>query len=200
MDMKVYIADRKSGKQLYKRTKKLYKRYKYGTLIMTGILLIMIVLDLWMIWRTEDRSHLGGTLILCFGADILFIIAAVLARAAAISGGREVLMSRLAEKCFFTDDSFVLEYIPNPHETTAYECIRFQMKHRELLKAVCEERFGRLALYGSYRVFKYRTQDSENGMDSYVISDMPLYVYGYYREFDTIKERLRKMAPKWEIV
>ena len=130
MDMKVYIADRKSGKQLYKRTKKLYKRYKYGTLIMTGILLIMIVLDLWMIWRTEDRSHLGGTLILCFGADILFIIAAVLARAAAISGGREVLMSRLAEKCFFTDDSFVLEYIPNPHETTAYECIRFQMKHR----------------------------------------------------------------------
>lgn len=200
MDMKVYIADRKSGKQLYKRTKKLYKRYKYGTLIMTGILLIMIALDLWMIWRTEDRSHLGGTLILCFGADILFIIAAVLARAAAISGGREVLMSRLAEKCFFTDDSFVLEYIPNPHETTAYECIRFQMKHRELLKAVCEERFGRLALYGSYRVFKYRTQDSENGMDSYVISDMPLYVYGYYREFDTIKERLRKMAPKWEIV
>lgn len=74
------------------------------------------------------------------------------------------------------------------------------MKHRELLKAVCEERFGRLALYGSYQVFKYRTQDSENGMDSYVISDMPLYVYGYYREFDTIKERLRKMAPKWEIV
>lgn len=109
---------------------------------------------------------------MCFGADILFIIAAVLVRAAAISGGREVLMSRLAERCFFTDDSFVLEYIPNPHETTAYECIRFQMKHRELLKAVCEERFGRLALY----------------------------VYGYYREFDTIKERLRKMAPKWEIV
>lgn len=68
------------------------------------------------------------------------------------------------------------------------------------MKAVHEEQFGRLALYGSYRVFKYRTRDSENGMDSYVISDMPLYVYGYYREFDTIKERLRKMAPKWEIV
>ena len=49
-------------------------------------------------------------------------------------------------------------------------------------------------------MFKYRTQDLENSMDSYVISDMPLYVYGYYREFDTIKERLRKMAPKWEIV
>lgn len=108
---------------------------------------------------------------------VIYLLAcAVLVRAAAISGGREVLMSRLAERCFFTDDSFVLEYIPNPHETTAYECIRFQMKHRELLKAVCEERFGRLALYGSYRVFKYRTQDLENGMDSYVISDMPLYV------------------------
>ena len=145
-----------------------------------------------------------GSFIMRILLDICLVIyllaCAVLVRAAAISGGREVLMSRLAERCFFTDDSFVLEYIPNPHETTAYECIRFQMKHRELLKAVCEERFGRLALYGSYRVFKYRRQDSENGMDSYVISDMPLYVYGYYREFDTIKERLRKMAPKWEIV
>lgn len=200
MDMKVYIADRKSGKQLYKRTKKLYKRYKYGMLLMTVILLIMIALDLWMIWRTEGRGNLGETMILCFGADILFIIAVMLVRAAAISGGREVLMSRLAERCFFTDDSFVMEYIPNPHETTAYECIRFQMKQQGILKAVHEEKFGRLALYGSYRVFKYRTRDSENGMDSYMISDMPLYVYGYYREFDAIKERLRKMAPEWEIV
>lgn len=31
------------------------------------------------------------------------IISAVLARAAAVSGGREVLMSRVAERCFFLD-------------------------------------------------------------------------------------------------
>ena len=27
-------------------------------------------------------------------------------------------------------------------------------------------------------------------MDSYMISDMPLYVYGYYKEFDEIKSKL----------
>ena len=107
-----------------------------------------------------------------------------------LSGGREVLMSRLAEKCFFTDGSFVLEYVPNAHETTAYECIRFRFDYQDIRQIVDEERFGRLALYGSYKVYKYRTRNSENGMDSYMISDMPLYVYGYYKEFDEIKSRL----------
>lgn len=96
-----------------------------------------------------------------------------------LSGGREVLMSRLAEKCFFTDGSFVLEYVPNAHETTAYECIRFKFDYQDIRQIVDEERFGRLALYGAYKVYKYRTRNSENGMDSYMISDMPLYVYGY---------------------
>ena len=111
-----------------------------------------------------------------------------------LSGGREVLMSRLAEKCFFTDGSFVLEYVPNAHETTAYECIRFRFDYQDIRQIVDEERFGRLALYGSYKVYKYRTRNSENGMDSYMISDMPLYVYGYYKEFDEIKSRLFRVV------
>lgn len=57
------------------------------------------------------------------------IISAVLARAAAVSGGREVLMSKVAERCFFLDQSFVLEYVPNVHETTVYEYVRFDMKY-----------------------------------------------------------------------
>lgn len=38
LHMKEYIADQKTGKALYKRTKKLYKRYKYGMLVQ-GLLL-----------------------------------------------------------------------------------------------------------------------------------------------------------------
>lgn len=179
MHMKEYIADQKTGKALYKRTKKLYKRYKYGMLVMALILLIMIVSNIRMLMRAENMSQISEIMILVLAEDVLFLIVAALARAFAISGGREVLMSRLAEKCFFTDGSFVLEYVPNAHETTAYECIRFKFDYQDIRQIVDEERFGRLALYGAYKVYKYRTRNSENGMDSYMISDMPLYVYGY---------------------
>lgn len=90
----------------------------------------------------------------------------------------------------FTEESFILEYVPNAHETTAYEYIRFKMDYQDIRDIVNEEKFGRLALYGSYTVYKYRTRDSVKGMDLYVVSDMPLYVYGYYNEFDEIRNRL----------
>lgn len=194
--MKEYIADPKIGKALYKRTKKLYKRYKYGMPVMLLILAVMVIVDIRMLMRSENESQIGEILILAAGVDIFFLLAAALVRAAAISGGREVLMSRLAERCFFTEDSFVLEYVPNAHETTAYESIRFQMNYRDIRQIQDEEKLGRAALYGPYQVYKYRTRNSENGMDSYVISDMPLYIYGYYMEFDEIKRRLAEEKEK----
>ena len=84
--MKEYIADRKAGKELYKRTRKLYKRYKYGTAIMWCMLLCMVVLNLWMIQKTESMEHITAALLLGLGPDVILIIAAVLARAAAVSG------------------------------------------------------------------------------------------------------------------
>lgn len=188
--MKEYVADRKIGKALYKRTKKLYKRYKYGMLVIALILLIMLIFNARILMRAENASQISEIMILILGEDILFLLAAALVRALAISGGREVLMSRLAERCFFTERSFVLEYVPNAHETTTYKCIRFEFDYQDIRQIVYEEQFGRLALRGSYKVYKYRTRNSENDMESYTISDMPLYVYGYYQEFEEVKNRL----------
>lgn len=188
--MKEYVADKKIGKVLYKRTKKSYKRYKYGMLIMAIVLLIMIISNVRILMRAENISQISEIMILLIGVDVLFLFPMAFARAFAISGGREVLMSRLAERCFFTDKSFILEYVPNAHETTAYEYIQFKFDYQNIHRIVDEERFGRLVLYGSYEVYKYRIRDSKKGMDSYTISDMPLYVYGYYKEFDEIKDRL----------
>ena len=162
------------------------------------MLLCMVVLNLWMIQRTESMEHITAALMLGLGPDVILIIAAVLARAAAVSGGREVLMSRVAERCFFLDQSFVLEYVPNVHETTVYESVRFDMKYEDIERIVEEEKFGRLTIYGAYKVSKYRMKDSEKGMDSYIVSDMPLYVYGYYREFSEVKNRLHQIVPNWE--
>ena len=98
--MKEYTADQKTGKALYKRTKKLYKRYKYGTFIMLLLLLVMVICNIRMLMRAEDMSQVPEIMILVVGEDILFLIAAAVVRAFAISGGREVFMSRLVEKCF----------------------------------------------------------------------------------------------------
>ena len=132
--MKEYIADRQSGKELY--------RYKYGTAIMWCMLLCMVVLNLWMIQRTESMEHITAALLLGLGPDVILIIEAVLARAAAVSGGREVLMSRGAERCFFLNQSFVLEYVPNVHETTVYESVRFDMKYEDIERIVEEEKYS----------------------------------------------------------
>ncbi|HIT99664.1 MAG TPA: hypothetical protein IAD12_05370 [Candidatus Copromorpha excrementavium] len=41
-------------------------------------------------------------------------------------------------------------------------------------------------------------RDSEKDMDFYIVSDMPLYVYGYYREFSEVKNRLHQVVQNWE--
>lgn len=87
-------------------------------------------------------EHITAALLLGLGPDVILIIAAVLARAAAVSGGREVLMSRGAERCFFLNQSFVREYVPNVHETTVYESVRFDMKYEDIERIVEEEKYS----------------------------------------------------------
>lgn len=36
-------------------------------------------------------------------------------------------------------------------------------------------------------------------MDFYIVSDMPLYVYGHYREFSEVKNRLHQVVQNWEM-
>lgn len=190
--MKEYIADKKLGKKLYYQKRKLYKRYKIGMIIMVVFLLLMIVINLRNVQEAENNYQIVEILFVGIGFDIVFVIGACLARALAISGGREVMMSRLSEKCMFTDNHFVLEYVPHVHETTEYERIQFQIKYSDIEKIEEEDLVGRLAIYGAYKTLKYRTVNSEERVDSYIVSDMPLYVYGYYEEFDSLKKELRK--------
>lgn len=192
--MKEYVADQKIGKALYRRVKKSYKRYTYGMLVFACIVLIMLICNASLLMRAEDASQIPEIMIFVLGEDGLFFIALALVRALAISGGRKALLSRLAEKCYFTDASFILEYVPRPTETTEYELIQFEFEYRNIQKVVDEDRLGRLALYGTYNVFKYRTSFAKGDADWCTISDMPLYVYAYYEEFDEIKSRMSNVA------
>lgn len=190
--MREYIADKKLGKKLYHQKRKLYKRYKIGMIAMLVFLLLMILLNLRNVQEAESNYQMIEILFVGIGFDVVFIIGACFARALAISGGREVLMSRMSEKCMFTDDYFVLAYVPHVHETTQYERIQFQIRYSDIEKIEEEDLVGRLAIYGAYKTLKYRTVNSEERVDSYMVSDMPLYVYGYYEEFDSLKKELRK--------
>lgn len=49
--MKEYIADQKIGKTLYKQTKKLYKRYKYGMFVIALIITVMLVSNIKMLQK-----------------------------------------------------------------------------------------------------------------------------------------------------
>lgn len=190
--MQEYIADKEIGKKLYRQKRKLYKRYKIGMVSMTVFLLVMLFINFILVQKAENMYQIIENLFIGIGIDVFFVIGAGLSRALAISGGREVMMSRVREKCVFTEHYFILEYVPHVHETTEYECIQFRIKYRDIQKMIDEDMLGRLAVYGEYETLKYRTINSEQHMTSYMVSDMPLYVYGYYREFDFIKRELQR--------
>lgn len=196
--MQEYISDRKIGKKLYRKTRKLYKRYKIASIVMFIILAIMVIINLWLVQKAENSYQIAENLFIGLGFDIVFVIGAFLARAFAISGGRDVLMSRVAEKCIFTDKYFILEYVPHSHETTEYQCIQFKIKYEDIKKIIDEDFLGRFSIYGTYMTFKYRTIGSETGMDSYTVSDMPIYVYGHYKEFDMLKKDIQNCSIKME--
>ena len=54
--MKEYIADQKIGKTLYKQTKKLYKRYKYGMFVIALIITVMLVSNIKMLQKISIKN------------------------------------------------------------------------------------------------------------------------------------------------
>ena len=109
----------------------------------------LLVLDLSFLLKAEGIEQPGEILLLCAAADILPGIAAALGYALIRAGGLEFLMRRPSEKCIFDEESFTLEYVPEPgsreREPKNYHLIR----HRTLAERAADYG-GNLNLDGEY--------------------------------------------------
>ncbi len=188
--MKEYVADKKLGKKLYRLKRKNFKRYKIGLLVSLVMLFIIVSINILLAGKGESSTQSLENVIVGIGFCIIPFFIGILAYALAITGGREVLMSRIEERCIITKEQILVQYIPNPHETTVYKKIVFQINREDIDKIVEEERYGRMVIYGHYRMLKYRNINDQMAAESLYITDMPLYIYGYYKDFNAMKTEL----------
>lgn len=192
--MQEFVADKKIGKKLYKQKRKQYARYKTGMTAAALLVIGLIAVNFFILMHASDSRQVLEGLLIGIGFDVVFFIGICFARALAVSGGREVLMSRMAERCWFTEEAFILEYIPGMHERAGCKKIQYRMEYRDMEKVTDDSVHGRMALFGKYTVLKYQELDENRASDSYEVSDMPVYIYEYYKDYDLLKNKLMSLA------
>lgn len=155
--MREFVANKKEEKKLYKKCRKNYKRYKIGSVITCLLIAAIILFDIIMVSRGESTREMAEIMIVCLCFDIFFGIGTAIVWEAAISGGREVLMNRLEEKCTFFDDHFEIDYVPNPAiKISEYKHVALRMFYENVTSVDDELKdHGRLALSGKYEILKY---------------------------------------------
>lgn len=137
-------------------------------------------------------------LLLCAGADILPGITAVLGYAFIKAGGLEFLMRRPSEKCIFDEESFTLEYVPEPGsqecEPENYNLIRHRILYRDIRGVDYEEELGRVTIHGTHTILKYyQTKASRKYADSQTTA-LPFSVFCRYPDFDELKNKLMALS------
>lgn len=155
----------------------------------------MLGTDVVLFRRMEHPSQFGEILVLALAVDGLYLIAAALVRALAISGGREILMARAAESCSFTERALIIEYVPNVRESAQYNRIRYILPYFRIRTIEEERDKGRIVLYGTYEVTKYRKRANEPDTH-FIVSDLPIFLYEYYPEFEEIRARLMELKQR----
>lgn len=193
--VRTFVADPKWGKSIWKQIRKQFRRYQYGHQAICLILGHMLGTDVALFRRMEHQSQFGEILVLALAVDGLYLIAAALLRALAISGGREILMARAAESCSFTERALIIEYVPNARESAQYNRIRYTLPYFRIREVKEEWNKCRIVLYGTYEVAKYRKGENEPDTCS-VVSDQPLFLYEYYPEFEGIRTRLMELKQR----
>lgn len=193
--VRTFVADPKMGRSIWKRIRKEFRRYQYGHQVI-GLILGLMLLQTWLLFRRmEHPSQFEGILILALALDSFYLIAAALVRALAVSGGREVLMARTAESCSFTERALIIKYVPNIRELARYDRIRYTLPYFRIREVKEEWNKCRIVLYGTYEAAKYRKGENEPDTCS-VVSDQPLFLYGYYPEFEEIRARLMELKQR----
>lgn len=185
--MREFTADRKVGKKLYKRCRKNYKRYRVGSIITLILIAAIVIFDAMMVSHGENAREMAEIMIVCLCFDIVFFIVTAIVWAAAVSGGRDVLMNRLSEKCTFYDDRFEIEYVPNPAvETSEFKRIVFKMPYGNVTGVSDEVRErGKLVISGRYEILKYRSSDMwDSKVERTVEYNLPISIYAYYIDFE----------------
>lgn len=193
--VRTFVADPKMGRSIWKQIRKQFRRYQYGHQVICLILGLMLGTDVVLFRRMEHPSQFGEILVLALAVDGLYLIAAALVRALAVSGGREILMARAAESCSFTERTLIIEYVPNVRELARYDRIRYTLPYFRIREVKEEWNKCRIVLYGTYEVAKYRKGENEPDTCS-VVSDQPLFLYEYYPEFEGIRTRLMELKQR----
>ena len=196
--MKTYVADPKIARKWYLKKRKAYKTYWIGMVMMWGALCLILLLDLSFLLRADGIEQPVEVLLLCACADILPGIAAVLGYVFIKAGGLEFLMRRPSEKCIFDEESFTLEYIPEPgsqeREPRNYYLIRHRILYQDIRSVDYEEELGRITIHGTHTILKYyQTKDLKKYADPQTTT-LPFSVFCRYPDFDELKDELMALG------
>ncbi len=194
--MQEFTASVKNEKKLYRKVRKKYRRWvvgNIGVMICIGLMVAIFALII-------NKSGAEFTLdILVVGIGVCFIplLIALFCRALAVSGGREVLLNRLADKVVLTEKYLFMEYVPHARETVEFDYVRYRMKYEDIEMLEYQEEKGRLKIAGYYQILRYRQIKFGETPDNFVVENVtnrPFYLYAHYDSFDECMKLIQRMS------
>lgn len=200
--MRIYGKNYRAEKKLGRCIKYKYKRFKIGFIFCAVFLAVIMTRCLSLISGAGDTLYEEDffmVLVLMFGYNIFPIIGLLISYWTAISGGRDILLTRRNEQIVFMDEEFKIQYSPIFRKVEDYDYIEKTIPFHKIQSMVYDKKFQRLEITTDYtckRWYQLSFGDSPSNVTTSNYQESEIKIYNCFENMQDFMERLSMACGK----
>lgn len=195
--MNEYIASNKKEKEIAKKVRKKYKRWKTGRWIIFALAILVIFIITNTAIRSIDQLRGGsdgiiGFIFVIIGFSLLPFIAMLIVYAISIGGGRDILFARSAEKVYIDPTQLKNVFTPNFKQVTNADSVEICVPYDKIREMHWNAELCRLEISAEYKYITFKN----NVANEQVVNNKPVIIYGYFGSMDKMMNQLENYTNK----
>lgn len=194
--MKIFKKDNRAEKKLGKTIKYKFKRFKVGLVFCIVFFAIIMAGCLFLINEAGDTLYEEDAfmvIVLMFGFNIFPIIGLLVSYWIAISGGRDILLTRRNEQIVFMDEEFKIQYSPIFRKVEDYDYVEKIIPFHKIRSIMYDKKFQRLEITTDYtckRWYQLSFGDSPGNVTTSDYQSSEIKIYNCFENMQDFMERL----------
>lgn len=205
--MKVYNkTSKKAEKKIAKSIRKNFSRYKKGIvacIIFSIFFVIVFIKNAAIIVRELDNNLYGEELfvsiLLILGLCLFPILGCIISYSIAISGGRDILLTRLNEQIIFLEEEFKIQYTPRYRKVENGEYVEKTIPYNKIQSVVYDNKMQRIEITTdyTYKLWKWlRFGEMEDNIVFKEYQNSTIIIYNCFENMQDLVSELQRITGK----
>jgi uncharacterized membrane protein len=195
--MDEYVASNKKEKEISKKIRKKFKRWKVGRWFVLAIALLVSFSIINTAIRGADQLNGGfdgitGFIFAIIGFSLLPFIAMLIVYAISIGGGRDILFARSAEKVYLDSKQLRNVFTPNFKQVTNADSVEICVPYDKIREMCWNAELCRLEITAEYKYILFKN----NAANEQVINNKPVILYGYFGSMEKMLNQIENYTNK----